>query len=285
MMPAAMVGFVRQMRLCRILRMRLCPLLLMSLALAGSSLAQRPGFRISPDGGPVYVESDFTRTFPEPVNAASSLAFGAIVVFWAIRLRGRYRQYAFLSACLPLFAIGSLGGLLYHTFRTERAFLVMDFLPIALLLLATAVWMWWHVLRPRWAIPAVVVPMVVLPRLTMANLGIARPLVIMIGYSSMAALIIPPAVILLIRTRWAHWRLPAAAVVLFVLAITARQLDALAMDVETVRRQMVALVPIGTHFLWHLFGAAAAFCQSWYVYRLTDVLRKDAPTSSNRSAA
>lgn len=241
------------------------------LALSGGRGDRRPR-RPSPDGGPVYVESDFKRLLPEPWNAASSLLFPAIVAYWLVRLRGRYRRYTFLTACLPILAIGSLGGMVYHTFRAHRVWLVMDWLPIVLLLLAVSIWMWRRLLRRGWWVWVIVPPILAAPQIAFRS-GIPVHLAILVAYGSMGALTLPPAVVMLWRTRGTAWGWTAAALVLFAGALASRQVDAAAVADSGVRAALTRWLPMGSHWLWHVFGAAATFCLSMYVYRLTDRLR------------
>jgi len=71
------------------------------------------------DGGPTYTETHLDRFIVEPWNAASCLSFILIVAYWVVRLRGQYRQYLFLTACLPVLLMGGIGGTLYHALRTH----------------------------------------------------------------------------------------------------------------------------------------------------------------------
>ncbi|EMR01263.1 hypothetical protein [Cesiribacter andamanensis] len=90
------------------------------------------------DGGPVYAETDLSRPLVEPWNAVSSLAILLPAVYWALRLRGQYRQHPFLALCLPLLFLGGLGSTLYHAFRSHRLWLMLDITPTALLTLLLA---------------------------------------------------------------------------------------------------------------------------------------------------
>src|SRR4051812_42771398 len=54
------------------------------------------------DGGPIYAETDLSRVIAEPWNAASASVFVLVALVWMVRLRGRYREHPFLTACLPL---------------------------------------------------------------------------------------------------------------------------------------------------------------------------------------
>lgn len=87
----------------------------------------------SPDGGPIYSESNFTHIFPEPYNTVTSCLFTVLSIFWLLKLRKDYRKHIFLSVCTLILFIGSLGGSLYHGLRKYPVFLVMDYMPIMIL--------------------------------------------------------------------------------------------------------------------------------------------------------
>jgi hemolysin III len=215
-----------------------------------------------PDGGPIYVETDLQRLIAEPFNALSALLFIVIVIYWLIRLRGRYRRYAFLTACLPLVLIGGVGGTVYHAFRAHRVWLVMDWLPIVLLSFAICVYLWLRVLRRfRWLVLLILPGVFLLQRsLFLAVRAEHLPIhwAINLSYSLLAVIILTPTAIVLWRTRCAHAHWPLLAVMCFVGAILARAFD----------RQLASLLPMGSHFLWHLLGAGAAQCLALYLYHL-----------------
>ena len=54
---------------------------------------------------------------------------------------GPVRQYPFLTACMPILLAGGIGGTLYHAFRTQRAYFLLDVIPISLLGLAGAIYL------------------------------------------------------------------------------------------------------------------------------------------------
>ena len=63
------------------------------------------------DGGPRYTEtptdpfSPFTPIPAEPWNAVTASLFIGLVAVWIWRLRGRYRDFPFLTCCLPILLI------------------------------------------------------------------------------------------------------------------------------------------------------------------------------------
>ena len=112
------------------------------------------------DGGPPYAETPtdpyaLDAPFPaEPWNALTAALFVVVAVLWVLRLRGRHREYPFLSCCLPILLAGGIGGMLYHATRASYAFFLLDVVPISLLGLAGSVFMavrywggrgWWFI--------------------------------------------------------------------------------------------------------------------------------------------
>jgi hemolysin III len=207
------------------------------------------------DGGPLYAETDLSRIIAEPCNALSALAFLVLVAVWMVRLRGRYRQHPFLTGCLPLLAAGGLGGTLYHASRRSYALYMLDVVPIFLLALAVSLYLWVRLARRWWYLLAVVPPYSL-------TLGISRSdtshRAITATYLLLAALMLMPALLVLRLTRFRGASWMAAAVGLFAVALGFRSVDFASR----------AWLPVGTHWLWHLLGAAATQATAEWVYRL-----------------
>jgi hypothetical protein len=224
-----------------------------------------------PDHGPLYTESPaelkagkpFTGTLAEPWNAATAFLFVLIVVYWVARLRGRLKRYPFLAVTLPLLLVGGIGGTLYHGLRNWVGFFLMDVLPIYLLGLIVSVY-WWIRLGPRvHHLLAMVVVLGLLQLLGMWQLP--PPWAIQLSYASLAMLMLIPLALVLIRTRARHWPWVATSFVSFGIAWFFRIADT----------RQPPLLPMGTHWLWHTFGALTTFALAEYVYRIEGVnLRK-----------
>jgi predicted membrane channel-forming protein YqfA (hemolysin III family) len=215
------------------------------------------------DGGPRYIETDWDAVIREPWNGATSLVFLLIVGYWFWRLRGQYRRYLFVTLCMVPLTISSLGSAIYHAFRSHRFFLVMDWLPIAVLAVAAGIYLWVKLLPGRWRwLAAGIAPAVV--GIQRVNFGLAEsgayPLhwAINGSYALMATVIIVPLIGVLRQRNWAHFHLPALAVLVFAAALAFRAFDA----------ELAWLLPMGSHFLWHLFAAGATALAVTYFYRL-----------------
>ncbi|MEM9984475.1 MAG: hypothetical protein AAF804_05205 [Bacteroidota bacterium] len=208
------------------------------------------------DGGQAYTETDLTQLIAEPWNGASATFFLLIVIYWALKLRGKYRQHLFMSICLPILLIGGIGGTVYHAFRWHQLFLVMDWLPIMILCLAASVYFLIKVFD-TWASALLIMAAGLISQVLLFQTQILPiQLAINLNYTVMALLILVPTAMLLWKTQFHAARWVGMALGSFVIAITCRALDPM------------ALLPMGTHFLWHVFGALACHAMFQYVYEI-----------------
>lgn len=238
-----------------------------------------------PDGGLPYAETDLAAAIKEPWNTASLLPFALIIGYWVWRLElgrgGAWRQQAFLTAALPLIALSLVGGVLYHATRSAALWLVMDWLPIALLLMALAVQQWLRALPARWGLGrwalALGLPLA-LVLLSGALMRAALPLQarINLNYALLALAALLPIGLRLWQAGGRHGGWVLAALACFGAAVACRAAD----------RALLDVLPMGTHWLWHLGGAAATACLTQYVYRSeADIVAGGAPTGRVSSAS
>lgn len=210
--------------------------------------------RLLGDSGPIYTETQPDRWIVEPFNAASAFLFVLIVGYWLLRLRGQYRQHLFLSVSVGVLAIGGIGGTLYHAFRTSEVFLVMDWLPILLLCVAASGYFLYRATR-SWAITlGFIVMAFVLDALS--SFITPRRLSINLNYVFMGLTVLIPTALVLIRTNFRSAGWVITALLAFGVALLFRVADPW------------GWLPMGTHFLWHTFGAVACFSMFAYVYHL-----------------
>ena len=208
------------------------------------------------DGGPRYVETNFNRPIVEPCNAVTAFVFVALVAIWVVRLRGRFRQHPFLCLCMPVLLVGGVGGTVYHALRWHEVFFFMDVIPIGLLIAMGSIYLWVR-LRPRWWHLLIVTTLVAtFPLLFIFH--IEKHDAIVGHYLALAALILMPIGIVLVRTKFRHVQLIKLALACFGFAILCRFLDPVS----------APIMPIGTHWLWHLGGAAATAALAEYFYRI-----------------
>lgn len=228
--------------------------------------------RLATDGGPIYTEtlnhlhSNSGSWLVEPYNAASAALFVLIAVIWLYRLRGQFSQQKFLLYGLVLLTIGGVGGTLYHALRTQMIYLLMDWMPIAILSLSMSYWFFMKQTNKRWLALTylaggflfILIGFNVLMRVL--NLGAAA---ISIGYSLIALQAVAPIAVYLYKTKFKHAGWFFIGIGFFALAAMFRAVD------------LDGWLPMGTHFLWHALGAVMAWFLLEFVYRV----ETDRPTS------
>lgn len=227
------------------------------------------------DGGPIYRESpaDPTALSPggiaEPWNTATAFLFVVIALVWVVRLRGRYRLHLFATACLPVLLAGGVGGTLYHMHRSRFAYFLLDVLPIMALGLAAGVYLAVRLGKDagRCRVGVAIVAAlgiylflnnVLFPGL-LGTFGGNPHMVVNISYASLAAVPLIPLAVVLVRTRFRHGGLVAAALASFGIAWFMRLAD---------NTGMAGDLPMGTHWLWHVFGALTTVAIMEYFHRI-----------------
>lgn len=225
-----------------------------------------------PDAGPIYTETPveirdglpFSGSVAEPWNTATAFLFVLIVVFWFIRLRGKLFQHPFLAVALPILLVGGIGGTLYHGLRNWVGFFLMDVIPIYFLGLAVSVY-WWIRLGPKIRHLVIMVGTLAFIQL-MGQWQLPQVWAINLSYAMLALLILVPLAIILIRTRCRYVGWVATSLVSFGIAWFFRLTDT----------WEPPLLPMGTHWLWHSFGAVTTAALSEYVYRIEGLTLKKA---------
>ena len=220
--------------------------------------------QVPPDGGMLYTETDMAHLFPEPFNTITSFFFLAIAIYWTLKVWGRGRQYTFLSIATALLYIGGIGGTIYHGLRRWNIFIMMDWLPIMLLCVMAGIYFLARLTRWYYGALLVICYAVfqVFARSYLRGNGDIQ-LFININYAIMAAIVLVPVTAYLIRTHFIHGRWVGFALIAFIAALTFRVADGW------------GWLHSGTHFLWHSFGAVAAFCMFQYLYLINTPLKNE----------
>jgi hypothetical protein len=221
-----------------------------------------------PDGGPRYKETPpdpWSVPVAEPWNAVTASLFIFIVLAWAVRLRGRFRQFPFITACMPILLAGGVGGTLYHAFRTQRAYFLLDVIPISLLGVAAAIYLTIRLARTLGLARVVFVSIGVMTCYLMMNAVLFQTfrstnpnLPVNLSYASLALILLLPVAVVLVRTRFRHVGWVAAALASFGHAWFCRLAD------NTIYMNL----PMGTHWLWHTYGAITTWFLVEYFYRI-----------------
>ena len=220
------------------------------------------------DAGPRYLETPADPYAPdapviaEPWNAVTASFFIVIVLAWAVRLRGRYRRFPFLVCCMPILLAGGIGGTLYHAFRTQLAYFLLDVIPIQLLGIASSAYLAIRLGRSVGMLRVLLISIAILVAFFFVN-GLLQlvpsdipTLRISLGYASLAAIILIPVLVTLVRSRFAHAGFVWAGLGSFAIALFFRFVDP------------YSPLPMGTHWLWHTFGALCTAFVIEYFYRV-----------------
>lgn len=215
------------------------------------------------DHGLIYTETNLSHFFPEPFNMISSALFLIPAIYWLVRLNGFSKEYTFLSVATWLLLTGCIGGTFYHGLRRWPVFIMMDWLPIALLCLMASVYFWVKVLG-RWlyGILALVVFIAIEITSRKAIGGNNIQLMISINYGIMVLMVLLPLILLLVRLKGNNVWLVVLALLSFGIALFFRIYD------------KYTHWSIGTHFLWHTFGCIATSFIFLFIYRLRESVNK-----------
>lgn len=224
------------------------------------------------DGGMVYAETNLRHLIPEPLNALTSILFVLLAIYWLYKLKGFSNRSVFLSVATYLLLIGSIGGTIYHGLRQYSLFIYLDWLPILLLSIMTSAYFWAKILQRK--IYAVgIIALFVLFRFFLRNYLFSQLNLngsTSLNYAIMVLTVLTPLVIYQVRTRWLQGRLILFAVFCFSIALFFRVAD------------NWKILSVGTHFIWHFFGALATQLMFSYIYYVDIGKVRMSPVSTYR---
>ena len=209
------------------------------------------------DEGPRYAETNLDRFPVEPWATVTNLIFLFIIIYWTRKTRLSFKKFPLISISMPILFIGYIGGTIYHATRSHKIWLLLDYMPILILILAAAIFLWQAVFKDlKWTFACTIGP-VFIYRILTSIITIPDQYFISMGYTVLALSILMPAIFhcLLKNPSGAKWLL--LAFVAFVVAIMCRFFDMKAAE---------TFLPIGTHFLWHIFGGISSFFLLQYLY-------------------
>jgi hypothetical protein len=212
--------------------------------------------QLLPDGGPIYLETDVHATIVEPYNTLSAVLFIMMSVYWYGRLKGSFTKFKFLSLSLLLLTIGGVGGLIYHAFRYSSYFLYMDWMPIMILCIMAGMYFMYKVMNNWWYTIGFFLLVFITDRVLWEMIpehnGHLRANV---NYAVLGLTVLIPTYLMLLKIKFQNWHIVAMAIASFCLALFFRVAD------------HWAILPMGTHFLWHTFGAVAGNFMFLFMYR------------------
>ncbi len=231
-----------------------------------------------PDWGPPYTETPadpFAADAPfvaEPWNTVTASFFIVIALAFAWRLRGRFHQFPFLMACLPILLTGAIGGTLFHGTRTRKLYFLLDVVPISLLGLAGSLFIAYRLWgRGSWIyfLPGVALFYLVVNRVVFKMVApVSGSLSVNMSYASLALVVLSPIALILWRTRGRHAGWVAAGIVSFAIAWFFRLVDL----------RIGHTLPMGSHWLWHTFGAISTAMMIQFFYKVEGEKAEPSPS-------
>lgn len=205
------------------------------------------------DLGPIYAETNFDQFPVEPFNTFSNLLFLIVAVYWTLRI-GRQKNHnfkTFLKISLPLLFIGFVGGTVYHATRAHLAWMLMDVVPIYIIGIFTGIYHWRLIQFSFAKIIAVFVFLFAFPITLLWTVVPHNPNTPTLGYAILTLPVVLPLIIDQYRTKGKYFKLFVRPLALILIALSFRAADSTGWVQEN--------LPIGTHWLWHSFGAATSY--------------------------
>ncbi|WP_373057420.1 hypothetical protein [Zunongwangia sp. H14] len=218
------------------------------------------------DSGPIYQETVAGRFPVEPFNTFSNFLFLAFTIYFARKVYPNYKNQLFLAYSLPVLFIGFIGGTVYHATRSHEIWLILDWLPILLLCLAVSVY--FIFLSSRFLWQRIVLAAIVLLLVFGVRYIPFGKFQISMNYVGTALGLLLPIFVYLYKTYFRSWGTISLAILSFSIALFFRVMDKFMDDLE-----------MGTHWLWHSFGAISVFFLMKYIYR-SKSLPRPAPSEA-----
>ena len=206
------------------------------------------------DSGPIYKETIAGRFPVEPFNTFSNLLFLLLIIYFATKVYKDVKTHLYLAFAIPIIALSFIGGTIYHATRSHELWLLMDWVPIALLILSVG---FYFVFKATTSIIGRILWIVVIfgSNFGFRALPLSESVQISYGYVVSGLSLTAPMIAYLIKTKFFNSRYVFLAIGSFALAVTFRSLD-----------KNLDLFPMGSHWLWHSFGAIAVFFLMRFIF-------------------
>lgn len=204
--------------------------------------------------GPIYKESNFDALIVEPWAVFTNLLFLAVIIYWSYKIKGHSHNHKFLKYSLPVLLIGFIGGTMFHATRGNPIWLLMDFLPIVILTLSASVYFFrkiktpWYKIVLIFFIPFLIIPLAII-------IGIPSQIFVNLIYFILATIVISPIAYYIIKIKSKYWKYITYSLVSFLIALFFRYYD------------LQSSLSMGTHWLWHIFGAISVHFLIIYIYK------------------
>jgi len=213
-----------------------------------------------PKYGPLYKETDLSQVIVEPWATYSNFLFTVFIIYWFVKIWQQRSEYKFIFFALIILTVGNIGGCMYHAKRDIAFWLMLDVLPILILTLSAGIFFWIKI-KAKWYI---IVASIIIPfglvSLVHAFFDVPDQAAPNIGYAAMAISITTPVVIYLYKSKFKFFKWVIVSLLGFGIAIFFRIID---LDSN------ISFMPMGTHWLWHIFGAISTNFLILYAYLIS----------------
>lgn len=211
------------------------------------------------DGFPKHAETVPGRFPVEPLNAVSNIAFLFILCYWTWKTKFRIRIYPAIVLTMPLLLGAFVAGTMHHLLRSDKVWNGIVLLCIFFAVINTCIYLWYRITE-SWLksfVGVLAVPFIF--RIFLASITLPDKITMSTVFVVMALAIMIPAVIHCIQNHLKNLELLVISSISFIIALIFRETDA----------NLIGIFAIGTHFLWHVFGALSIFFMLKYLF-LTD---------------
>jgi len=222
---------------------------------------------ITPDHGLIYVEtlkhieSGSDSIIWEPFNTATAAIFILIAIYWYVRIARAKKKSGFLIYCTTVLLAGGIGGTLYHGLRAVPLFMFIDGGAIGVLMFSFIYWLIFRLMNSVWKAVLLMLGGIVVTfalMFVMISTGVFRggPTY---GYMTMGIVSCIPLFLYLRKTSFRGVKYILLGILTFAIALFSRYFD------------LKSILPMGSHFIWHLAGAVATTLLFIYVWKEYEV--------------
>lgn len=210
---------------------------------------------LPPDGGQFYQETNLNQWLVEPWNAISSLSFLVPAAYWTWKIRKSIIQHPFFFFCQVMLAIGGLGSALYHAFRVSAFLMLLDVLPITALTIGLGCNFWIKALK-NLAL-AIWINIIFFFVRSYFFFWIGDHQGLNIAYFLTGTNITLPLIYIL-------WKTNGEGILSLMLSLFFCGIALYFRWLDDFHQQML---PMGTHWLWHIFCGVGVFFLSQYLFK------------------
>ncbi len=217
----------------------------------------------------INAETDYGSFPVEPLNAVSNLCFLIVIYYWIKKTRCNFGRYPLIVISMPIIFVGIVAGIIHHLFRVYKVWNTITMLSVFYLVIMLCVYLWYRI-AGRW-FHAFIFTMIIPVSfwITTLSAGVVNKLTVPIVFAAFSVALIIPAMVLCIKNKLKHLELIGGASFLFFVGMLFRIVD----------MQSISVISRGTHFLWHILGAATLFVVIKFIY-LIDESRAEEKVSS-----